>query len=169
MEEAKKRIEIANASEFSDVIQSLKLRHRAWLFAARAHEGEKQLYPGTNLSYLTHIAEVVMSLTPALIADRGLNADLATVCAILHDTVEDTPVTLADLEKEFGLVVAKGVGALTKRKDLPKGRAMEDSLERILAEPREISAVKLADRISNLGPELPLHHWDLEKCWRYAE
>ncbi|MDR2460725.1 MAG: HD domain-containing protein [Deltaproteobacteria bacterium] len=159
-----------NSSDgISETINSLKLRHKAWLFAANAHEATGQLYPGSNLSYLTHVAEVVMTLLPALEADSSLNADLAIQCAILHDTVEDTHITLEDLEKEFGIQVRQGVSALTKNKNLEKRPAMEDSIKRIKKEPKEIAVVKLADRISNLGPQLPLNYWSLDKCRRYAE
>jgi len=48
------------------------------------------------------------------VQDSIENAELAIVCAILHDTIEDTVVTYSELEKEFGEAVANGVMALSK-------------------------------------------------------
>ncbi|MDR2352677.1 MAG: bifunctional (p)ppGpp synthetase/guanosine-3',5'-bis(diphosphate) 3'-pyrophosphohydrolase, partial [Deltaproteobacteria bacterium] len=95
--------------------------------------------------------------------------DLAINCAILHDTVEDTKVTIEDVVRNFGESVARGVLALTKNNNLPKELRMEDSLRRIKAEPAEIWLVKIADRICNLTPELPFHFWNREKCLSYAK
>ena len=155
-----------NAGIHQDAVKSLHLRRRAWQLAAEAHQA--QLYPGSPLTYLTHVGEVVLNLEPALCADRTLNPDLAIVCAVLHDTVEDTEVTAEAIEKEFGREAAEGVRALTKSSALPKDAAMDDSLKRIKECPREVWVVKMADRTANMGPELPLHFWSRDKCERYA-
>jgi (p)ppGpp synthase/HD superfamily hydrolase len=147
-------------------IDSLKLRHNAWLFAARKHQG--QTYPGSNLPYLTHIGQVVITLGPALLEDPGLDPDLAICCAILHDTLEDTETDIEELKSEFGVDIAAGTAALTKNKYLKGVEAMTDSLRRIRTCPREVWAVKLSDRISNLGPIVPFHHWSVHKCLSYA-
>jgi (p)ppGpp synthase/HD superfamily hydrolase len=131
------------------------------------HNG--QLYPGSDLPYVIHIAEVVFSLQAGLDADPDLDADLAVVSAILHDTVEDTGASYEVILEAFGKEAADGVLALSKTKGLTKSEAMTDSLKRIREQPKEIWAVKLADRITNLCPELPLHHWTKEKCLAYAE
>jgi (p)ppGpp synthase/HD superfamily hydrolase len=139
------------------------LPEKAWLFAARKHQG--QLYPGTELPYLTHVGMVLLNLTTALEREPFLDTGFAKCCAILHDTVEDTDTTPAEIETEFGARVVAGVAALSKRAE--KGDlAMADSLERIRKEPREVWLVKLADRISNL--ETRPTHWQPEKCMRYA-
>jgi (p)ppGpp synthase/HD superfamily hydrolase len=139
------------------------LPQEAWLFAARKHLG--QSYPGTDLPYLVHIGAVLLNLVPALERAPLLDADLARCCAILHDTVEDTKTTHDEIEAQFGKRIAAGVAALTK--DKQKGpRAMEDSLQRIQTQPREIWLVKLADRAANLGT--PPAHWSREKCLAYA-
>jgi hypothetical protein len=111
------------------------LPQAAWLFAARKHQG--QLYPGTELPYLTHIGLVLVNLTPALESQPLLDSAFAKCCAILHGTVEDTETTLEEIEAQFGQRVAAGVAALTKDKQKNKKDAMRDSLSRIREHPRK--------------------------------
>lgn len=87
------------------------------------------------------------------------------LCALLHDTVEDTAVTYEQVAAGFGQPVADGVLALTKDEGLPKGEQMPDSLRRIKRQPREVWLVKLADRIVNLQP--PPKHWQAERIAAY--
>lgn len=134
------------------------------MFAVHRHHG--QHFSGTGLPYLTHIGAVVMTLLPALLAGEADDAELSIVCAILHDTVEDTETTLKEIQEEFGEAVAAGVSALTKSEEKSGEDAMRDSLDRILRQPRDIWRVKLSDRIANLG--LPPAHWSKEKCLAYA-
>ena len=67
----------------------------------------------------------------------------ATV-AILHDIVEDTAVTLPDIEAIFGEQTARDVDALTRRKD--RGESYSDYIDRVIASPgRTAKWVKLGD------------------------
>mgnify|MGYP002629670150 CR=1 FL=1 len=135
----------------------------AWRFAAAAHAPQR--FPGTDLPYLLHLGMVAMEVKAAIAAEPGRNGDLAVLCALLHDTVEDTPVTQDDLAVRFGPAVAAGVGALTKNAELPKAERMPDSLRRIRDQPHEIWMVKLADRITNL--QTPPTGWSVDKVRRY--
>ncbi|MGB0749385.1 MAG: HD domain-containing protein [Magnetospiraceae bacterium] len=132
-------------------------------FAATAHAGQK--VPGSDLPYLVHVTTVCMEVAGVVAAGEAIDADLALQCALLHDTVEDTSVTLEALAALFGPGVAAGVAALSKDSSLPKEDRMVDSLRRIQAQPREIWMVKLADRITNLQP--PPKHWPAAKCRAY--
>ena len=138
----------------------------AWLaasrFAADAHRG--QLVPGTDVPYLLHVTSVAQEVAVA-IAQEGGDGDLAVQCALLHDTMEDCGIARADLLSCFGVKVADGVAALTKRDGPSKEERMVDSLARILLQPREVWMVKLADRVTNLQPPPP--HWTAQKCARY--
>jgi len=58
-------------------------------------------------------------------------------------------------------IVAIAVSSLSKNENLPREMQMQDSLDRILQLPKEVWAVKLADRITNLQP--PPAYWDAEK------
>ena len=75
--------------------------------------------------------------------------------------MEDTPATFEEISISFGLEVAEGVLALTKNQDLPKSEQMLDSLSRIKDQPKEVKAVKLADRITNL--QEPPKYWNKSK------
>lgn len=132
---------------------------KAILFAAQAHATQR--FPGTELPYLLHLAQVASEV----IAADG--SELSVLCAWLHDTLEDTDVTYQTLQETFGVAVAQGVLALTKDSNLPKEERMADSLERILQQPVDIAWVKLADRISNL--QRPPAYWSPEKIAGYRE
>lgn len=132
-------------------------------FVAEMHHG--QLYPGTELPYLMHLHLVTQEVVCALSVETVATPELAVLCALLHDSVEDTDATLDDVAARFGDPVAAGVAALTKDPGLPKAERMPDSLRRIREQPAEVWMVKLADRITNLQP--PPAHWDRAKCARY--
>jgi len=136
---------------------------KALRFAAEAHNGQN--VPGTELPYIMHVVSVTMEVMATICAEGLHDPDLAVQCALLHDTVEDTDITINDINLLFGSEVAAGVAALTKDKSLPKEDRIKDSLERILKMPVEIAAVKLADRVTNLQP--PPAHWDEEKIRHY--
>lgn len=140
--------------------------------AATLHAG--QVVKGTTLPYLVHVTSVAAETVVGVEADRALvrDPDLAIVCALLHDTLEDTagsPDARTALEVElaarFGAAVAEGVAALSKDDRLPKADRMADSLRRIREQPREVWMVKLADRITNLAP--PPADWSPAKRAAY--
>jgi guanosine-3',5'-bis(diphosphate) 3'-pyrophosphohydrolase len=91
----------------------------------------------------------------------SFNLKLALPVALLHDTLEDTNTTPDELSQIFGEEITQGVMSLTKDEFLPKEQQMDDCLRRIILQPKEIWAVKLADRITNLQP--PPSHWIEQK------
>lgn len=140
----------------------------AWNFASLAHKD--QTIPGTDIAYINHIGTVAMEVMGAVSsAPDGIeNPDLAILCALLHDTIEDTEASFDELLERFGQDVADGVQALSKDTALPtKVAQMADSLARIKACPKEVWMVKLADRITNLQP--PPAYWTKEKCAAYRD
>lgn len=149
---------------------SIEKVFKAWQLASRLHDWQKYAGPneGEYVEYLNHIGAVLLELMHALQFESNADIDLAMHCAILHDTVEDTPLTKQELEQQFGPQIAEGVMALTKDKTLgSKKEQMLDSLSRIRQQPREVWMVKMADRIVNLQP--PPFHWSEEKKTRYRE
>jgi (p)ppGpp synthase/HD superfamily hydrolase len=138
---------------------------RALDFAARAHA--KQTMQGSDLPYVVHLTKVAAEVMRACVEDTPADPTLAVLCALLHDSMEDAGVTKEQLAAAFGPRVADGVDALTKRESVPKAERMADSLRRIVASPREIAMVKLADRITNLEPAPA--HWSAEKRAGYRE
>ncbi len=140
---------------------------KAWHFASHAHQGQQM--PGSELPYINHIGNVAMEAMATIAqSDEIEQPDLLVQCALLHDVIEDTDCRFADVEAEFGLVVANGVLALSKDESLPTKRdQMVDSLNRIKAQPPEVWMVKMADRITNL--QSPPHYWNREKIKAYQD
>ncbi len=144
---------------------------QAWAFATRAHGSQTYggSLPGEQIPYINHLASVAAEVMWAIQAEAegGFRRQtrLALHCALLHDTLEDTAVTEAELEAEFGALVLAGVRALSKNPALPKEQQLPDSLQRILQLPQEIAMVKLADRITNLY--CPPFYWDNTKILSY--
>jgi (p)ppGpp synthase/HD superfamily hydrolase len=136
---------------------------RAYRFAAKAHNGQK--FPGTDLPYIMHISFVGMEVMAALKHEPEQNENLALQCALLHDVIEDTDMTFEQVKTEFGAEVSAGVSALSKNPKLDKTMQLKDTLQRIQKQPYEVWLVKLADRVSNLGP--PPHSWTRNKIKRY--
>ena len=134
-------------------------------FAARAHRGQR--VPGSEDPYLRHVVTVAAEVMAALARREDVaRPDLAVVCALLHDTIEDTATTAGELADRFGPQVAAGVAALSKDPSLQtKAARMDDSLRRIREQPPEVWMVKLADRITNL--QAPPSHWPPEKVAAY--
>ena len=132
------------------------------LFAAKAHQDQN--VPESKMNYVTHVTNVTMEVANALVhsPEQALDGTWAIQCALLHDVIEDTPVTYEYVLKAFGQRVADGVLALTKNTDLPtKKEQMQDSLQRIVAQGAEIRIVKMADRINNL--QRPLEYWSEDR------
>lgn len=144
-------------------------------FAAERHGTQR--VPGTELPYIAHISWVAAEVIAALPSTPNIDAELAVLCAVLHDTIEDTSTTHEDIAARFGAAIADGVQALSKAptpNDVDpadqlavKRQQMEDSLRRIREQPPAVWAVKLADRITNLAP--PPSSWSVEKCRGYRE
>lgn len=117
--------------------------------AAIAWHGDQQR--PTGVPYLHHLLEALEILV------RGAAVTDADVLAatLLHDTVEDTEATVAEIETEFGPVVAELVDWVTKPPAGDTGRAAKRAaksayLRRLREAPPEAVLVKLADRASNV-------------------
>ncbi len=117
----------------------------AMRFAAAAHNAQKQ--PGSDLPYLVHVVSVASEVIAVLPHHPELDADLAVTCALLHDTVEDTNVTLDEISALWCRRRAAGVSALTKNGELKDTRQDGiDSLRRIKDQPREIAIARFSRR-----------------------
>ena len=138
---------------------------RAILFAAERHGDQKM--PGSEASYLVHLSNVAMEVIFAAGQTRDFDLKFAVQVALLHDVLEDTPSEYPEIEHAFGPKIAKSVLALTKDESLPEALQIPDSLNRIKRQPREVWAVKLADRISNM--QEPPDTWSMEKRRSYQE
>jgi (p)ppGpp synthase/HD superfamily hydrolase len=140
---------------------------QAWTFAAKIHLGQK--LPGSDIPYIHHLGLVAMEAIAAIAnTPDSDDPDLIIQCALLHDSIEDTPTTYGEIADTFGEAVGQGVLALTKNTGLAtKREQMADSLRRIRQQPRAVWSVKLCDRITNLQP--PPGYWTTEKIMRYRD
>ena len=139
---------------------------RSFRYAAGAHR--LQVVPGTaGLPYLMHVGMVAIEIMHAHTIESFNDPDLAVQVAFLHDVIEDTQTKMSDITDVFGDVVARGVQALTKDVNLPKEGRMRDSLTRIKLREKEVWAVKLADRITNMHE--PPKEWGLKKRQSYRD
>ncbi|HEY0064165.1 MAG TPA: HD domain-containing protein [Telluria sp.] len=142
---------------------------QAWEFVTLRHAGQTYggRQKGEQIPYINHLASVAAEVAWALAGDTQFNLDLAVQCALLHDVIEDTSTSVEEIAATFGEDVAAGVMALSKDSTLATSEAkMFDTLARIKLQPREVWAVKLADRISNLYH--PPFYWTAEKKRQYA-
>jgi (p)ppGpp synthase/HD superfamily hydrolase len=138
----------------------------AWNFASTIHNG--QTLPGSDIPYINHLGLVAMEAMAVITKNEILNPNLLVLCALLHDSIEDTSSTYDDIKNSFGIDVAEGVLALTKDDQLPsKYEQMLDSISRIKEQPIEVWMVKLCDRITNL--QAPPKHWSKEKIAQYQD
>jgi GTP pyrophosphokinase len=133
------------------------LLERAFDLASKAHKGQKR---ASGHPYVSHCLSVAIILAE-------LGAPVPVVAAgILHDTVEDTSVTLKDLAVEFGPEVAKLVDGVTKLTNLPRVSRREGKDERssrvelaketlrktflAMGDDVRVVMIKLADRLHNM-------------------
>jgi len=145
------------------------LRNHALQFATIAH-GNQVRKGNEHVPYIFHCVDVANEV----IYYSGLpvpELEKASVIAILHDTVEDTAVTIEIIRQQFGDEVADGVAALSKNATIvehnehSKLQQLMENIKRIKASPRYVPVVKLGDRVSNLKifPAM----WGREKVRNY--
>jgi (p)ppGpp synthase/HD superfamily hydrolase len=113
-------------------------------FAARAHSG--QFRKGTRIPYIIHPFNVAR-----ILIEYGCKEEVV-VAGFLHDTVEDTPVTLDEIEQSFG----KEVAALVQGASEPRHATdtwehrKEHTIEYLKTAPEDILLVASADKLDNI-------------------
>lgn len=119
----------------------------AFVFAAVSH-GEQRRYSGDP--YIVHSVSVASILA-------GMEIDKDTIiAALLHDVLEDTPVTAAELENKFGIDVVTLVDGVTKLGKLPFNSVEDYQAENlrkmfiVMAKDIRVVLIKLADRLHNM-------------------
>ena len=123
------------------------LLRRAFEIAAEAHQTMRRK---SGEPYILH----PLAVANICVEEIGLGIR-STICALLHDTVEDTDVTLEDVQREFGSEIAKIVDGLTKISTVLDANSSQqaENFKKILLtltdDPRVI-LIKLADRLHNM-------------------
>jgi GTP pyrophosphokinase len=120
---------------------------RAYRFSEVAHHGQKR---SSGEPYVAHCVQVARILAE-------LHLDSVTVaCGLIHDVVEDTAVTVADVEREFGAEMAQIVDGVTKIGSLAfqsrEERQVENYRKLLLSIAKDVRVIliKLADRLHNM-------------------
>jgi guanosine-3',5'-bis(diphosphate) 3'-pyrophosphohydrolase len=137
----------------------------AALFAAERHSQQRRKgQAGTP--YINHLLEVAH-----LISQNSDPADInLLVAALLHDVVEDTPTSLADVEQRFGSDVAGLVAEVTDDKSLPKETRKALQVQNAPKKSSRAQMIKLADKISNLRSILSAPpDWPYERKRQYFD
>jgi (p)ppGpp synthase/HD superfamily hydrolase len=124
---------------------------RALAMAARAHRD--QLRKSSDVPYIQHPVHVAIVLLK-----HGFE-EAVVIAALLHDVVEDTTVTLADVRAQFGDPVAALVDAVTEQKTDGAGHRpwrtrKDEQLAKLDAAPPEVAALKAADLLHNVQTTL---------------
>jgi guanosine-3',5'-bis(diphosphate) 3'-pyrophosphohydrolase len=135
------RVRVYQPAADSDLIK------RAYDYSFRMHAGQMRK---SGDPYFVHPASVAGIITE-------LKLDTASVCAgLLHDVVEDTLVSMQDVEREFGLEIANLVDGVTKLSQInftsKEDRQAENFRKMVVAMSRDIRVllVKLCDRVDNM-------------------
>ena len=115
--------------------------------ARRAHAGQ---YRSSGEEYVIHPLMVAK-----ILVELGMDTE-TIVAALLHDVVEDTPLELADVTREFGPEIAAMVDGVTKLRKLPFSSKEEQQAENVrkmllaMAQDIRVIIIKLADRLHNM-------------------
>ena len=151
-----RRQQHATAEELTPLLTSFRRRHpkapvtlinRAYETAREAHRNQSR---GSMESYINHPLAVAR-----IVADIGLD-DISLAAALLHDAVEDTEMSVADVERGFGSDVAQIVDGVTKlerlqfdSKEAQQAATMRKMLV-AMARDLRVLIIKLADRLHNM-------------------
>ncbi len=124
-----------------------ELLRTAFEMAVEAH---KTMRRKSGEPYILH----PLAVAKICVEEIGLGVR-STICALLHDTVEDTDITLEDIQREFGIEISKIVDGLTKISTVMDTNTSQqaENFKKILLtltdDPRVI-LIKLADRLHNM-------------------
>jgi GTP diphosphokinase / guanosine-3',5'-bis(diphosphate) 3'-diphosphatase len=139
-----------------------ELVRQAFEMSAEAHQSMRRK---SGEPYILH----PIAVAQICITEIGLGVR-STICCLLHDTVEDTDITLEDVQREFGNEIAKIVDGLTKISNVLDANSSKqaENFRKILLtltdDPRVI-LIKLADRLHNMRT---LDHMKREKQLKVA-
>ncbi len=136
---------------------------KAIRFAVEAHAGTERR--GKGFPYVIHVLEAM-----AIVATMTNDPELLAAAA-LHDTIEDTDVTVEELKKQFGPRVAALVEKETDIQLAEDGHRKtwrvrkQEAIDRIAASTREAKMVALGDKLSNMRAIARDYHRKGDALW----
>jgi GTP diphosphokinase / guanosine-3',5'-bis(diphosphate) 3'-diphosphatase len=144
---------------FGEILDALQ-------FAAHKHRDQRRKDPEAS-PYINH----PIALANILWLEGDVHEPLVICAALLHDTIEDTATTEAELAQRFGPAVARIVMEVTDDKALDRAARKRLQVEHAPHLSREAKLVKLADKIANLRDVAasPPAGWPLARQREYFE
>ncbi len=136
-----------------DIIQTsgraydLDVIERAYIWAEKAHEGQRRRSGEPYICHPLHVA--------ALLVELGMDTE-SLAGALLHDVVEDTSVSLAQIKNEFGADIARLVDGVTKLTKIQFSSMEEQQAENLrkmllaMSKDVRVMLIKLCDRLHNM-------------------
>ncbi|HEX3039397.1 MAG TPA: bifunctional (p)ppGpp synthetase/guanosine-3',5'-bis(diphosphate) 3'-pyrophosphohydrolase [Caproiciproducens sp.] len=125
----------------------MKVIDRAYQLALKSHEEQKRL---SGSPYISHPVAV-----SCILVELGMDTE-SVAAGLLHDVVEDTPVNLEQIKKEFGPEIANLTDGVTKLGRIPYSSREEQQAENLrkmliaMADDIRVIIIKLADRLHNM-------------------
>ena len=117
--------------------------NKAIEFASIKHANQKR--KGTTIPYIVHPIEVMQ-----ILRENGASEN-AQIAGVLHDTIEDTATTYAEIKELFGADIANMVGMESEKKGIPYRERKYEHMKRLKdCGTREEKMVNCADKLSNL-------------------
>ncbi|WP_294464811.1 bifunctional (p)ppGpp synthetase/guanosine-3',5'-bis(diphosphate) 3'-pyrophosphohydrolase [uncultured Ruminococcus sp.] len=139
--------ELKNILERSENSYDMEKITKAYKLAEESHGDQRRV---SGIPYILHPTSVA-----CIVAELGMDTD--SICgALLHDVVEDTPVMLDEITKQFGSDVAKLIDGVTKISKIPYSTREQQQAENIrkmliaMADDIRVIIIKLADRLHNM-------------------
>lgn len=139
--------ELKNILERSENTYDMEKITKAYKLAEKSHGDQRRV---SGIPYILHPTSVA-----CIVAELGMDTD--SICgALLHDVVEDTPVMLDEISKQFGGEVSKLIDGVTKISKIPYSTREQQQAENIrkmliaMADDIRVIIIKLADRLHNM-------------------
>jgi len=119
----------------------------AYQLAVKSHEEQKRL---SGAPYISHPVAVA-----CILVELGMDTE-SVAAGLLHDVVEDTPVSLDQIKKDFGIEIANLTDGVTKLGRIPFSSREQQQAENLrkmliaMADDIRVIIIKLADRLHNM-------------------
>jgi GTP diphosphokinase / guanosine-3',5'-bis(diphosphate) 3'-diphosphatase len=137
---------------------------KAIAFAADKHRGQRRKDADAS-PYINH----PIAVAAALAVEGDVSDEATLLCAVLHDTVEDTDTSFLELAQHFGPEVAELVRELTDDESLVKAERKRLQIEHAKGLSLRAKQVRVADKICNVRDLIvrPPAHWPLQRRLDY--
>lgn len=139
--------ELVDLMKKSNHEYDFELIDKAYRFAEEKHGDQRR---ASGIPYILHPTSVA-----CILAELGMDTE-SVAAALLHDVVEDTPVTLEEIISMFGQEIAELIDGVTKLGKIPYSSREEQQAENIrkmliaMAKDIRVIIIKLADRLHNM-------------------